>query len=81
MVKTCLIDPLSPSQVAAQRQAEHRAALPGAAAGAEEDHGCGCAAHAGGGEAPLRPPEGGEQSAPSPNFDILCEEDLATVGR
>ena len=44
-----VLDRVQLAQVAAQRQAEHRAALPGAAAGAEEDHGCRRAAHAGGG--------------------------------
>merc|ERR1719316_1470337 len=62
-------------ELAAQRQAEHRAALPGAAAGAEEDHGGGRAAHAGGGQAPLRAPEGGELPPPAADHHAQGRED------
>merc|ERR1711964_170877 len=62
-------------RVAAQRQAEHRAALPGAAAGAEEDDGCRRAAHAGGGEAPLRAPESRELALAAAGHDAQGRED------
>merc|ERR1711924_282014 len=58
----------------------HRAALPGSAAGAQEDHGCRRPAYAGGGEAPLRSPEGRElPSSAADHHPERREEELAAA--
>merc|ERR1712139_735370 len=49
--------------------------LPGAAAGAQEDYGCRCPAHAGGGEATLRSPEGREFPPPAADHHPEGRED------
>ena len=63
------------SQVLAQRQAEYRAALPGAAAGAQENHGRRRPAYAGRGEAPFRAPKSREFPPPAADHHPEGRED------
>merc|ERR1712124_182731 len=50
-----------------------------APAGAQEDDGCGCAAHAGRGETPLRPPESGELAPAAADHHAQGREDESTA--